>query len=197
MSYTYAYTEDHPQKFVAAFNQLASTKNTQIDDLKQEAYFRTLSGLPIDAVEHAAKVLAEEASPYMPDAGTWYAKADTFASESINQSIDDGVKQLSSGRNPQDDELDRIIKAREKFVTRWESLVGQTLPDDHFMKASTPNIPTFGCSTCRDIGWVEIADAAGDMRAKHCICWGHNPVLLRRRSTAKTKHAKHYGGGVT
>ena len=185
----YTLTSDASTRFITAFNFLASTKNTQIDDLKQEGYFKRLSDLPIDAVEEVAYELAKEPSPYLPDAGTWYSRADSLAARQLEHDRKRDVRQLSSGRHPEHDEIERTKIARDKFVAQMEQLTGRILPDDHPMKTRTPTIPTFSCVTCNDIGWVSRVDAEGVERAQHCVCWDRNPVLLRKRAEIKVKTA--------
>ena len=68
-------TKDAPEQFVQAFNALAATKGSAVDDVKQESYFQTLGPLPIDSVVEAAQDLQREPGAYLPDAGTWYRRA--------------------------------------------------------------------------------------------------------------------------
>jgi hypothetical protein len=184
------YTRDHAPRFTKAMNFLVATKNTQVDDLKFEAYFRQLSDLPIEAVEKAANKMALTPGPFLPDAGTWYRSADLIASESLEKDLNATVKQLPSGRHIGDDEIQRTIVARGKFVALMEKHLGRKLPDTHPMKSSIPKLPTYSCVTCEDLGWVY--EKGKERRMKHCYCWDYNPTLQRRRANSATKEAKKY-----
>ena len=184
------YTRDHAPRFTKAMNFLVATKNTQVDDLKFEAYFRQLSDLPIEAVEKAASKMALEPGPFLPDAGTWYREADLIAAKFLEKELDITVKQLPSGRRIENDEIQRTIVARDKFVALMEKNLGRKLPDTHPMKSSIPTLPTFSCATCQDLGWVY--EKGEERRVKHCHCWDYNPTLQRQRANNATKKAKKY-----
>lgn len=185
----YQLTRESPQEFVQAFNRLASTKGTPIDDVKQDGYFETLGELPIRAVQEAARELQREDSPFLPDAGTWFRLADNFAAKML----DDDAHHLAGQLPPykaQEDEIARTRTARDMFVRQYEALVGRTLPKTHPWKQQEIRIPTYHCPECRDIGWVEQAGTMDDFqstgegvyRLGRCTCFTTNPVLEAKRT---------------
>ena len=181
------YTEQAPERFVRAFNPLAATKGTPVDDVKQEAYFSVLQGLPIDAVEEAGETLQREPGPFLPDPGTWFTKADLIAAEQLERATVSTVRQLTAGRDAEDDEMARTLAARDRFLETFERVTGRVLPPDHPMRTRTPKLPTYGCLQCQDLGWVQ--ETGGD-RYRHCLCFDHNPVLERHRIGARVKAAR-------
>lgn len=168
------------QRFARAFNFLASTKNTPVDAVKMTAYYSELEGVPIEAIEATGYALGGEPSPYLPDAGTWKTRAQALAAERLSKSLGTQVRQLTSGRDAEQDEIDRTVAARNKFFDDYRALVGrEATPRDHPIRTSAPRMPTFGCLECRDTGWQEDALTA---RVRHCRCWDTNPVLKEGRA---------------
>jgi len=192
---TYVLTKDAPKEFLQAFNQLAATKGSAIDDLKHESYFTTLGLLPIDSVRAAAEILQREAGPFLPDAGTWYRHADDLAAAQLDADATDAVLQLRGGVAPEDDERTRTLAARAVFVAQYEVHTGRTLPETHLWKRPDIRLPTYGCLTCRDTGWVEKAVTQTDfdrdvLRATRCQCFYTNPVLEEQRAHTSARKAR-------
>ena len=175
---TFTYASEEPERFLRAFNNLAVSKSGEADELKFESYFEELGPLPIEAVEEAARELKRTPGAFMPDLGTWFRLADDIAAKQV-ESV--AQAQLPSSRHAEDDEVERIRTARAKFITQMETLTGRTIPADHPLRTSTPRIPTFACATCRDIGWID-HEEDGVLRARHCQCWNHNPILEQKRA---------------
>jgi hypothetical protein len=183
---TYLYASEEPERFLRAFNNLAVSKSGEHDDVEYESYFELLSELPIDSVERAARELKRTPGAFMPDAGTWFRLADNMAAESLVENTNTDIKQLYAPRDTEGVEVKRIKVARAKFVSDMEKLTGRVLPNDHPMKVSTPKVPTYACSTCRDLGWVETENR----RYRHCQCWSHNPVLEKERLKSRLKRTR-------
>ena len=183
---TYLYASEEPERFLRAFNNLAVSKSGEHDEVEYESYFELLGELPIDAVEQAARELKRTPGAFMPDAGTWFRVADNIAAESLVENTNTDIRQLYAPRDAEGDEVERIKVARAKFVAQMEKLTGRTLSADHAMKVSTPKVPTYACSTCRDLGWVETENR----RYQHCQCWSHNPVLKKERARSRLKRTK-------
>jgi hypothetical protein len=179
---TYPLTRDAPEQFLQAFNALAATKGGLVDDIKQEAFYQTLSDLPISAVVEAAQALQREEGTYLQDAGTWYRRADQIACARLK---DDATRALPASVAPDEDERTRTRAARDKFVKHYESYVGRTLPDTHPWKSDDIWLPTYSCLTCHDTGWQDHPGLTkqGDpiLRVGRCACFLTNPVLEARR----------------
>lgn len=92
---TWILTRDQPKQFSQAFNRLASTKGGAVDEIKMEGYFETLGDLPIDSVCTAAGEFQKEATPFLPDAGTWYRRADDLAARQLEQHAEREVKRVT------------------------------------------------------------------------------------------------------
>jgi sulfur transfer complex TusBCD TusB component (DsrH family) len=92
---TWILTRDQPKQFSQAFNRLASTKGGSVDEVKMEGYFETLGDLPIDSVCTAASEFQKEATPFLPDAGTWYRRADDLAARQLEQHAEREVKRVT------------------------------------------------------------------------------------------------------
>jgi hypothetical protein len=181
------YTEQAPDRFIRAFSALAATKGTPVDDVKQEAFFSVLKGLPIEAVEESGEALQREPGPFLPDPGTWFTKADLIAAEQLERATVPTGRQLTAGRDAEDDEMARTLAARNRFLQTFEQVTGRVFPPDHPMRTRTPKLPTYGCLHCEDLGWVQESD--GD-RYRRCHCFHYNPVLKRRRVGARVKAAR-------
>jgi hypothetical protein len=183
-------TRDDPKQFLQAFNKLAATKGSVIDDVKQESYFETLGDLPIEAVAEAAQDLQREAGSFLPDAGTWYRMADDIACARLDAESKQTVQELTGAVDQESEELERTRQARDSFVRQYEATVKRTLPPTHPWKQKEILLPTYSCLECRDTGWVNrpgtIQDfrQAGEtvLRAERCSCFLTNPVLEARRS---------------
>jgi len=180
------YTRDEPTRFLAAFNSLAATKGSQTDDLHHESYFTVLGDLPIDAVEQAAQDLSRAASPFLPDAGSWYRHADALAANALSVAS----RAIPVSLAVEQDEVERIRAARDAFIEKLEWLCDRTLPDDSPLKTDAPRVPTFSCATCQDVGWVREAGPNPHGRMRHCICWTHNSTLESGRATARLRQAQ-------
>tara|TARA_R100001086_G_scaffold29159_2_gene13380 strand:+ start:2696 stop:3286 length:591 start_codon:yes stop_codon:yes gene_type:complete len=179
-------TQDAPTDFLQAFNRLASTKGTLIDDTKHESYFETLGPLPIQAVVEAARQLQREDGPYLPAAGTWFRVADDLAADMLTKAA---THAALLPRRVDEEEADEIRVARDQFVRQYEKLVGRTLPDTHRWKQEEIRVPSYACLTCLDTGWVEVAGTVADFRQagepvqrlSRCTCFATNATLEARR----------------
>ena len=173
------------ERFATAFSFLASTKNTPVDAVKLSAYWAELQDVPIESIEATGYVLGGEPSPYLPDAGTWKVRAQAFAAERETKVLGTQVRELTSGRDAAQGEIDRTVVARNKFFDGFRRLVGrEATPADHPSRTSVPRIPTYGCAVCLDIGWRE--DPLTD-RVRHCECWETNPVLQQHRAAGRMR----------
>tara|TARA_R110000824_G_scaffold282521_3_gene470784 strand:+ start:3986 stop:4585 length:600 start_codon:yes stop_codon:yes gene_type:complete len=194
---TYPLTRDAPDQFIQAFNKLASTKGSSVDDVKYEGYFETLSDLPIESVIEAGKELQKDPSPFLPDAGTWYRRADHLAWAHVEAQSSRDVKQLTAPRAAEEAEITKTRAARDKFVSAYETLAGRTLSATHPWKQDAVTIPTFYCVSCQDTGFVDGQGTPDDLlmpytveRVKRCACFMTNPVLEATRSHHRARIAK-------
>jgi hypothetical protein len=192
---TYVLTKDAPEAFLQAFNQLAATKGSAIDDIKHESYFTTLGLLPIDSVRAAAEILQREAGPFLPDAGTWYRHADDLAAAQLDTDAKDAVLLLRGAVVPESSEVGRTRAARDAFVAQYEHYTERTLPETHPWKQPDIRLPAYGCLTCHDTGWTEKATTQTDYeqdvkRASRCACFHTNPVLEERRARSVARTAR-------
>jgi len=199
---TYRLTRDEPHRFAAAFNFLSSSKNAKHDHVKLEASFLVLQDLPIQSVEIAAKTLAQEASSWMPDDGSWFEVADTHAANALVH--DTEVAQLPPGpSHPEEAERASTTAAREAFVQAYETAAQQTLPSDHVWKTPPAQIRSYHCLACRDTGWSPNECGKTDpctscrVRGHHlyphpyverCVCAATNPALTLARAHAQRAH---------
>lgn len=180
------YTRDEPTRFLAAFNSLAATKGTQTDDLHHESYFTVLGDLPIDSVEQAAQDLSRAASPFLPDAGSWYRHADALAANALTVAS----RALPASMAAEQDEAEGIRVARNAFIEKFECLSGRRLPDDSPLKTDIPSVPTYSCATCQDVGWVRESGPNPHGRVRRCICWTYNSTIESGRATARLRQAQ-------
>jgi hypothetical protein len=186
-------THQEPRRFATAFAALASTKGGKTDLLKQESYFQTLGELPIDAVEQAAKDLQREASPFLPDAGTWFTRADTIAITNWETSL---KAHIPAPREVERIEVKRLRAAQRGFVTELRKYVTKETADAMYKRLLTTEVPTYACQHCCDVGWVNIPSQASEIRrlgydphrVARCACFSSNPVLERARA-ARKRHA--------
>lgn len=186
---TYNYCEDNPQEFLAAFNSLASSKNASVDTIKTEVYFKALHGLPIQAVRQAADDLIREPSPYLPDAGTWYDRADRIACQMYDVSAQ---KSLPPSKSIQRDERAYLITAREEFLQKLEAFLGRPVSEKSAWRKPVDDIvlPTYACLSCHDTGWVQqekdmqemklYGPSGGQPTVKKCGCSTTNVVIKAR-----------------
>jgi hypothetical protein len=184
---SYRLTADEPKRFLQAFNTLAASKSGETDVVKYEVYFQGLHDLPIESVEQAARTLQKEPGAFLPDSGTWYRLADKLAAEMVEKAAQQEVLSLPAAPRVETDERERLLAARDDFVARMEAMTGRTLPADHTMKSRDLQLPMYGCSVCKDVGWVQ--DSNTSTRVRHCVCWDRNPVLQKWRATARVKKA--------
>jgi hypothetical protein len=184
-------TRDAKQRFALAFNFLASTKNTPVDAVKLSAYFKELAGVPIAAIEATGYELGGEPSPFLPDAGTWKARSEAFASDQRAKTLGKAVQQLTDGREVEQDEITRTLAARNKFFDEYARLLGKEIPAQHASRTSLPRLPTYGCSRCRDTGWIE--EDPVTTRVRRCACWEKNPVLEQRRAAEQATRTRGRG----
>jgi len=178
-----ALVRDHPGPFLAAFNRLVSTKNTQADAIKQEAYYATLSDLPVASVVATGTAFQQAPSPFLPSAGEWYRAADDHAATALEAKATTDARRLTAPVDPDDDERTRTLAARADFVQRFEALMGRTLAPDHPWKSRAIHLPRYGCDLCADTGWAVDREetATAQRRVRRCVCFETNPVLQRRR----------------
>jgi len=175
------------RRFATAFNFLAATKNTPVDGVKLTAYYKELGQIPIAALEEAAHDLGGEPSPYLPDAGTWKARAEQLATDRLTRELSQEVQHLTAGREPERDEAERIIAARNRFFDTYARVTGRAIAPDHPLRTQQPVIPTFGCQMCRDFAWIEDIITT---RHRRCQCWSTNPVLQARRAHAQSQRRR-------
>tara|TARA_R100000963_G_C4596093_1_gene71477 strand:+ start:88 stop:687 length:600 start_codon:yes stop_codon:yes gene_type:complete len=194
---TYLLTRNAPKQFLQAFNKLASTKGSSVDDVKYEGYFETLSDLPIESVIEAGKELQKDPSPFLPDAGTWYRRADHLAWAHVEAQSSRDVKQLTAPRAAEEEEITQTRAARDKFVSAYEALAGRTLSATHPWKQDAITIPTFHCVSCQDTGFVDGLGTPDDLRmpypvkrVRRCQCFLTNPVLEASRAHHRARVAK-------
>ena len=174
-------TRDAKQRFATVFNFLASTKNTPVDAVKLSAYYKELAGVDIEALEATGYALGGEPSPYLPDAGTWKTRAIAYAEAQLTQALGQQVQSLAAGRAVEQEELDGIIEARNRFWDSYGRLTGTPIPPAHTVRTSVPRIPLYGCPRCRDMAWIEDEDKW----ARPCGCAETNPVIRSRRATTQ------------
>lgn len=184
----WTYTRDAPERFLAAFNALAATKGSQTDDLHHESYFEVLGDLPVEFVEITAHELQRTPGPYLPDAGTWYRLADERACAAIT--VDRPA--LVASRDAEAEEVTRLRAARDAFLSKMEQVCGRTIPADHPLRGDPPQVPTFHCLSCEDVGWAR-EEHTDPPRVRHCQCWSYNPTLERRRANARLQQARRQG----
>ena len=200
-------TRETPKRFIVAFTSLAATKNSGADDLKHEAYFDTLGELPIVWVEEGAKRLREEASSFMPDAGTWFRLSDALAATAWEKATASEANQLTGGQEVERGEEAATRRARSAFLDKLEA-VGQQrgFPVNRAVWDAYPvRLPTYACAVCNDLGWIPHpctqteAERAGYQfdRYGHCRCWDTNPVLRQKRHESGTfarRRSEAHGG---
>ena len=197
----YRLVQDDPQRFATAFNFLASSKNAKCDDVKLEASFTVLRGLPIASVELAAKILAKEANAFMPDDGSWYEVADTLAAESLLKDANN-LRQITPGHDLEREAIEATKRARDRFVKEYETICGKVLPSNHVWKTEITSVRTSHCSQCSDVGWkgfhCTAANQCGSCRDKRrhiydhdyvdrCACFDSNPLLVAARAESHLK----------
>jgi hypothetical protein len=204
----YRLTRDEDDRFHRAYAFVAASKHLTPKDTEFEAAREILGDLPIDAVEEAAKTLAQEAGAWMPSGGDWYEVADNLAVTSLVASRSSEVAQLTAGRHLENEEQAATRKARDAFVSTYEALSGRRLPAEHLWKSDTPEVAAYACPHCEDTGWQRHECVAADLctvcRAKRhlydhdyadrCVCFATNPVLQAARAHTqqreRTKHNK-------
>jgi len=204
---TYNYCENHPKEFLAAFNSLASSKNASVDTIKTEVYFKALHDLPIEAVRQASDALIREPSPYLPDAGTWYDRADRIACQMYNV---DAQKSLPPSKDVKRDEREYLITAREEFLQKLEAILGRPVSEKSAWRKPVEDIvlPTYVCLSCHDTGWVRQQKSMEEVRlygpkggqptVKTCGCTTTNAVIKARYAAydARTREPVKRGGRV-
>lgn len=180
-----------PERFLQAFNGLAATKSGMSDDVKQEVYWETLSDLPIQSVEEAARQLRRDPGAFLPDAGRWYRLADEIAVHALTADTDTVVKEITDGRETSQGEEQRIWAARRLFIVALEALTEKTVAADSPFRTEAPKIPVYACLTCHDVGWVD--DGTGANRWERCLCSATNPVLEQHRAHGRLRQARKRG----
>ena len=193
MNMEFNYTADEPERFMQAFNRLAASKSGDHDAFQAEVYFKSgLNELPIEAVERAARELQQTPGAFFPDPGTWFRLADKIAAEMAERGAQKDIQALPPSAVVEESEITRTRLARDDFVNRMEQLTGHILPADHPLRSDHIELPIYGCSVCRDIGWVKERETSD--RVRHCVCWNSNPVIEQRRATARVKKAASHVG---
>jgi len=177
------------KRFVAAFNALALSKSTEVDAVKLNAYFSTLSDSPIEGVEEAAIRLRNEPGAFLPDAGRWRRLADDIG---LARYHDDLNRAQPSPRTLERSEEASFRAAQAGFVRALRTHLSPDTGDKIETRLSTTSVPTYACLHCLDTGFIE-APSPSDVdrvgyqayRVRTCHCKPTNPVLERQRVSRK------------
>lgn len=177
------------KRFVVAFNALALSKSTQVDAVKLNAYFSTLSDSPIDGVEAAAIRLRNEPGAFLPDAGRWRRLADEIGLEQYHEDL---TRAQPAPRTIERTEEASFRAAQRTFITALRQHLSPATVDSIEARLSTTTVPTYACLHCLDTGFIETPSPA-DMdrvgyqayRVRTCHCKPTNPVLERQRVSRK------------